>query len=117
MEQEKDKTVAIVERFFKAIRTLIDEGVIRGLQTFTRRYELNRRNVQRLEREPHSGIFHAGWLTYLAEDYKISPQWLLTGKGELFSAGWDAETVKKVQPTGKRKSATKKNIESQQVTA
>jgi hypothetical protein len=72
MEQEKDNTVAIVERFFKAIRTLIDGGVLRGLQTFTRRYNLNRRNIQRLEREPYSGIFHAGWLTYLVEDYKIS---------------------------------------------
>jgi hypothetical protein len=117
MEQEKDNTVAIVERFFKAIRTLIDGGVLRGLQTFTRRYNLNRRNIQRLEREPYSGIFHAGWLTYLVEDYKISSLWLLTGRGAVFADGWDADTVKKVQMTGNSQTAPRKVVDVQQVTA
>lgn len=116
MEQEKDFTVAIVERFFVAIRTLIDNGVLRGLQTFTRRYDINRRNLQRLEREPHSGMFHAGWLTYLVVDFKISPAWLLTGRGEIFAEGWDAEMVRKVQMTGKLKKPTAKASEYQSVT-
>lgn len=113
MEQIQDNTVAIVERFFRAIRTLIDGGVLRGLQTFTRRYNLNRRNVQRLEREPYSGIFHAGWLAYLVEDYKVSPLWLITGRGGIFADGWDMETIKKVQPTGKCQKAQPKATDKQ----
>ena len=87
MDQNKDLTVAIVERFFTALRILIDGKVMRGLQTFTRTYGLNRRNVQRLQHEPQSGIFRAGWLTYLVEDFRISPTWLLTGRGGVFLDG------------------------------
>lgn len=116
MEKDKDNSVEIVERFFTALRALIDGGVLRGLQTFTRRYDLNRRNVQRLQREPYSGIFRPGWLTYLVNDYKISSTWLLTGRGAIFADGWDAESVKKVQMTGKRATPAKKSIENQNVT-
>lgn len=117
MEQTKDNTVAIVERFFMAIRILIDGKVMRGLQTFTRAYGLNRRNVQRLQNEPQSGIFRAGWLTYLVEDYRISPMWLLTGRGGVFLDGWDCETLKKMQLTGKRNLSSVECVDNECVTA
>ena len=115
MEQNKDLTVAIVERFFTALRILIEGKVMRGLQTFTRTYGLNRRNVQRLQHEPQSGIFRAGWLTYLVEDFRISPTWLLTGRGGVFLDGWDCETLKKVQLTGNRNRATVENVDNEEV--
>lgn len=83
---EKDKAISadIVRRFFIAIRELIDIGELRGVQTFTRLYQINRRNLYQLEKEPERGIFRVSWLTYLVEDFNISAQWLLTGQGGHF---------------------------------
>lgn len=97
-----ETNVDIVNRFFKALKTLKEERVIRGLKTFTTRYELNRWNIKTLEKAPERGIFQVVWLAYLVEDYKISPLWLLTGRGAFWQAGYNGEKVKKVQITGKR---------------
>lgn len=83
---EKDKAIGadIVRRFFIALRELIDIGELRGVQTFTRLYQINRRNLYQLEKDPERGIFRVSWLTYLVEDFNISAQWLLTGQGGHF---------------------------------
>lgn len=73
----------IVLRFFEALRYLKDTGEIRGKQTFTRRFGINRWNMLTLEKEPSRDIFQPAWLTYLVEAYKISPRWLLTGEGDI----------------------------------
>lgn len=75
----------IVIRFFDALRRLKEEGRIRGKQTFTRRYDINRWNMNSLEKDPSRDIFQPAWLTYLVEDYGVSPYWLLTGKGDFYS--------------------------------
>ncbi len=79
--EESQKTV---KRFFEAIYALKDKKIIRGKQTFTRRYGINRWNFNTLEKEPHRDIFQIAWLTYLISDYNVSAEWLLTGKGEMF---------------------------------
>lgn len=85
----------IVERFFVALRTLKELKVIRGKQTFTNRYGINRWNMNTLEKEPWRDIFQVGWLYFLTTDFKVSPEWLLTGEGDFFRPDWDAEKVKK----------------------
>lgn len=75
----------IVRRFFETLRRLKEEKVIRGKQTFTRRYGINRWNMNTLEKDPSRDIFQPAWLTYLVEDYGISPLWLLTGKGDIIT--------------------------------
>jgi hypothetical protein len=75
----------IVNRFFEALRILKANKLIRGKQTFTTRYGINRWNMLTLEKEPERDIFQVAWLTYLVEDYNVSPTWLLTGKGEFFN--------------------------------
>ena len=75
----------IVNRFFEALQTLKAHKIIRGKQTFTTRYGINRWNMNTLEKEPERDIFQVAWLTYLVEDYNVSPTWLLTGKGEFFN--------------------------------
>lgn len=89
--------IEIVGRFFTAIRRLIDDNVIRGVQTFTRRYGINRRNFITLEHEPYRHIFQVCWLAYLVNDYKVSPDWLITGNGSFYQPEWSSEKVKKMQ--------------------
>lgn len=74
----------IVKRFFEAIYRLKADRKIRGKQTFTNRYGINRWNMLTLEKEPERDIFQAAWLFYLVRDYGVSPMWLLTGKGDFY---------------------------------
>lgn len=75
----------IVKRFFEAIYRLKADKVIRGKQTFTRKYGINRWNFNTLEKEPERDIFQAAWLSYLVRDYNVSARWLLTGEGEFYA--------------------------------
>lgn len=84
----------IVNRFFEALMKLIEYKIIRGKQTFTRRYNVNRWNMNTLEKNPESDIFQAAWLLYLTRDYMVSPRWLITGEGNFFEVGWDADKVR-----------------------
>ena len=73
----------VINRFFEALRYLKEEKIIRGKQTFTRAYEINRWNMNTLEKDPSRDIFQAAWLTYLVNDYGVSATWLLTGRGDI----------------------------------
>lgn len=75
----------IVNRFFEALQRLKEDGKIRGKQTFTRRHNINRWNMITLEKDHRRDIFQSAWLTYLVNDYGVSPTWLLTGTGEFYS--------------------------------
>lgn len=75
----------IVKRFFKALQLLKQEKVIGGKLTFTTRYDINRWNLNTLEKYPDRDIFQPAWLTYLVRDYNISAHWLLTGEGTVFT--------------------------------
>lgn len=77
----------IVKRFFEALQRLKADGKIRGKQTFTREYEINRWNLNTLEKDPSRDIFQPAWLTYLVEGYGVSSQWLLTGRGKFYKEG------------------------------
>lgn len=106
----------IVARFFYAINKLKEAKVIRGVQTFTRRYGIDRRNFITLRKEPSRQIFQVCWLAYLVRDYMISPEWLLTGNGEFFQPKWTSEKVKKMQIQCKPKMALDNNAVNQCVT-
>lgn len=93
----------IVCRFFEAIQILKANKIIRGKQTFTQRYDINRWNFNTLEKEPERDIFQVAWLEYLVRDYKVSALWLLTGEGSFFDIGWNEEKVKNLQKTCKSK--------------
>lgn len=83
----------IVKRFFEALYRLKADRKIRGKQTFTREYGINRWNMNTLEKEPERDIFQASWLTFLVRDYGVSPMWLLTGVGDFYQKK-KAETIR-----------------------
>lgn len=81
---QTEESVKIVKRFFEAIYALKARKDIRGKQTFTVRYGINRWNFNMLEKNMASDVFQTAWLGYLVSDYGVSSQWLLTGNGEMF---------------------------------
>ena len=81
MTQEEQNQ--IVARFFEALAWLKETRQIRGVKTFTDRYGIHRRSLQRLQKDPGTNDFKAAWLTYLVVDYSINAQWLLTGEGQM----------------------------------
>lgn len=75
----------IIERFFKALYYLKEHKKIRGKKTFTTKFDVNRWNMNTLEKDMSKDIFQPAWLTYLVEEYGVSAEWLLTGKGDIIS--------------------------------
>ena len=80
---QTEESQAIIRRFFQAIYYLKDEKIIRGKATFAKKYQINRLNLSKLERNHASDIFQVAWLGYLVKDYGVSSTWLLTGRGTI----------------------------------
>lgn len=75
--------IEITKRFFEALEILKVQKKVRGIQTFTTIYGINRRNLWKIEKENRAGLFDVAWLSYLVKDYGISAEWLLTGVGDV----------------------------------
>lgn len=80
----------IIGRFFHALAYLKERKVIRGKQTFTRRFGINRWNLNTLEKDMSRDMFQVSWLSYLVEEYGVRPEWLLTGQGNILSPMMEA---------------------------
>ena len=82
---QNEESVKIVERFFEAIYDLKERKIIRGKQTFTRRYEINNRNFWLLEQDKSRDMLQLAWISYLVRDYNVSAEWIMTGKGDMYT--------------------------------
>lgn len=78
------EAVKLNERFFQAIDMLIAQKEIRGVQTFTKLYDINRRNFMTIRNRPEISILKPEYLVYLVRDFEVSATWLLTGEGGMF---------------------------------
>ena len=76
----------IIERFYQALDRIIDDNAIRGVNTYCRLYEIDRRNLQAQRKDLDRGWFDVSWLVPLVSKYKISATWLLTGSGEMYQS-------------------------------
>lgn len=79
------ESIKIIERFYEAIDFLKASKRIRGIQTFTTKYNVNKRNFYTVRKNPESDMFQLIWIAYLINDYGISAEWLMTGKGGMLS--------------------------------
>lgn len=82
---QTEESRQITERFFEALYALKERGAIGGKLTFTKRYGINRWNLNALEKNQSTqNSVQLAWLTYLVRDYEVSGDWLLTGQGDMF---------------------------------
>ena len=77
--------VEITKRFFEAIDMLIAQKRIRGLLTFTKAHDINYWNITTVRNQPEVSVLKPEWLSYLVQDYGISSEWLLTGRGGMLN--------------------------------
>lgn len=80
----------VIRRFFDALAQLKSDKKIGGPTPFAEKYNINRRNLYKLEKNNEKDIFEVAWLSYLVRDYNVSAVWLLTGEGSFY-----AETLQK----------------------
>lgn len=74
----------VSDRFFEAFDALLAMGATKEAP-FCRELGVDRRNFAK-QREDHTrNILKPSWLTFLVERYRVSPRWLLTGRGPMFS--------------------------------
>ena len=76
--------IAVTNRFFEAIDMLKAQKKIRGLQTFTRQYDINRWNIITVKQNPEKSVLKPEWIVYLVRDYGVSADWVLLGKEPMF---------------------------------
>jgi hypothetical protein len=82
---QTEESQKVVERFFEALYAMKQQKIIKGKIVFVRRYGINNRNFWLLEQDKSRDIFQIAWLTNLVNDYGVSAEWLLTGKGKMFN--------------------------------
>lgn len=80
-----DDTLAIMQRFFDALDVVLENKIVKNMAQFCAKYNIDRRHIYAQRKETSRGYFEVGWLTPLVNDCGVSAQWLLTGKGLMFT--------------------------------
>lgn len=75
--------IELTIRFLSALDALSQQKVIRGRAIFVKKYGLDLRNFYKVLN--HKIRNKPEWLVYLVQDYKVSPDWMLMGRGGMFT--------------------------------
>ncbi len=81
---ETNHSVQISQRFFKALAEIIAKKELRGIQTFTNLYGIDKRNFYKVKKDPEHFNLNYSWLYYMVDDFDVSAEWLITGNGKMF---------------------------------
>lgn len=84
MRAYRPETVAVMERFFKALDTIIENRMIRGVQTYCNDYGIDKRHLYAQRKDLYIGFFEIYWILPMIQKFGVSPEWLLFGKGDMF---------------------------------
>ncbi len=76
----------IMERFYAALDAIIAKGDIRGINTYCRLYDIDRRNLIANRKDLERGWFQVSWLWPMVTKYGVSAEWLITGTGRMFKS-------------------------------
>lgn len=77
-------TLDTQNRFFDALDALAQlEKLNGGISGFCELHGIDKRHLYTQKREPNRGYFEVGWLVPLVKFYKVSSNWLLTGRGKM----------------------------------
>ncbi len=74
----------IMTRFYNALDALIAMKRIRGVATYCRECNTDRRNFISQRKDLDRGWFQLSWLQPMVKEYDINAKWLLTGIGKMF---------------------------------
>ena len=75
----------VTDRFFEAFDALLAMGETK-IQTFCREGGIDKRNFYKKRDNTDSRReIPTAWLTFIVEHYGVSPRWLLTGRGQMFT--------------------------------
>lgn len=79
-----NSTKQVIARFYEALDAIIAQKKIRGVNTYCRLYEIDRRNLIAQRKDLERGWFQVSWLVPMVREYGVSSSWLLTGFGSMF---------------------------------
>lgn len=79
-----DETKQIISRFFIALDALIEKKELRGINTYCRLYNIDRRNLLAQKKDLNRSILQISWMQGIVKDFGVSGDWLLTGRGAMF---------------------------------
>lgn len=74
----------IMIRFYSALEALIALKKIRGVNTYCRQNNIDRRNLNAQKKDLDRSIFQLSWLQPMILDYGVNARWLITGEGRMF---------------------------------
>lgn len=65
---------------------LVAQNKIRGLQTFTTKYDINRWNLVTVKNNPDTSVLKPEYIAMLIRDLNISAEWIMLGRGGMFKS-------------------------------
>lgn len=81
---ENPINIGVTIRFYEAVNFLIENGKIRGKQTYCNLAGIDKRAYYRQESDNEASLIQFFWIIPLVTEFNINAKWLLTGKGGMF---------------------------------
>lgn len=104
MDKDNEILSGIRCRFFLVLDELKNLGIIGGTKGFSDRCGIDRCNIVRRKNTEY-GTIPTEWLVLMAQHFAVSTDYLLMGKGNMFSRSFNVEKQKKLQEDCKMKLA------------